>query len=147
MLLLTGVFRGTVFAVEGAATVNVALVAATLASRAGFEPRAMADGAARHARCLAVPCLPCWWAHNLQPGISPGGARTAGSAGTGAGLQPASPAPAALVLTLVALCAWVLDAFEMIFVIIPIMAPPLIILLGDAQQAAVLLLLVLRLSF
>ena len=30
---------------------------------------------------------------------------------------------AALVLLLVALCAWVLDAFEMIFVIVPIVAP------------------------
>jgi len=47
----------------------------------------------------------------------------------------------------VALCAWVLDAFEMIFVIIPIVAPPLINRLGDAQQTAVLLLLVLQLSF
>ena len=54
---------------------------------------------------------------------------------------------AALVLLAVALCAWVLDAFEMIFVVIPIVAPPLIAMLGDAQQAAVLLLLVLQLSF
>jgi TRAP-type mannitol/chloroaromatic compound transport system permease large subunit len=54
---------------------------------------------------------------------------------------------AALVLMLVALCAWVLDAFEMIFVIIPIVAPLLVVLLGDAQQTAVLFLLVLQLSF
>jgi len=51
------------------------------------------------------------------------------------------------VLLAVALCAWVLDAFEMIFVVIPIIAPPLIAMLGDAQQTAVLLLLVLQLSF
>jgi len=51
------------------------------------------------------------------------------------------------VLLLVALCAWVLDAFEMIFVVIPIVAPLLIVELGDAQQAAVLLLMVLQLSF
>jgi TRAP-type mannitol/chloroaromatic compound transport system permease large subunit len=61
----------------------------------------------------------------------------------------ASPWPptatAALVLVLVALCARVLDAFEMIFVIIPIVAPLLIVELGDAQQAAVLLLLLLLL--
>ncbi len=56
-------------------------------------------------------------------------------------------ATAALVLLAVALCAWVLDAFEMIFVVIPIVAPPLIAMLGDAQQTAVLLLLVLQLSF
>lgn len=54
---------------------------------------------------------------------------------------------AALVLLLVALCVWVLDAFEMIFVVIPIVAPLLVVQLGDAQQAAVLLLLVLQLSF
>jgi TRAP-type mannitol/chloroaromatic compound transport system permease large subunit len=35
----------------------------------------------------------------------------------------------------------------MIFVVIPILAPPLITILGDAQQAAVLLLLVLQVSF
>jgi TRAP-type mannitol/chloroaromatic compound transport system permease large subunit len=35
----------------------------------------------------------------------------------------------------------------MIFVVIPMVAPPLIVMLGDAQQAAVLLLLVLQLSF
>ena len=40
-----------------------------------------------------------------------------------------------------------LDAFEMIFVVIPIVAPALIAKLGDAQQAAVLLLLVLQTSF
>ena len=51
------------------------------------------------------------------------------------------------VLVFVALCAWVLDAFEMIFVLLPIVAPPLIVMLGDAQQVAVLLLLVLQLSF
>ena len=58
------------------------------------------------------------------------------------------PMPRALaVLAVVMACAWVLDAFEMIFVIIPILAPPLIAILGDAQQAAVVLLLVLQVSF
>jgi len=56
-------------------------------------------------------------------------------------------AAGALTLAAVALCAWLLDAFEMIFVIIPIAAPALILSLGDAQQTAVLLLLVLQLSF
>ncbi len=54
---------------------------------------------------------------------------------------------ALLVLLAVAACAWVLDAFEIIFVIIPIVAPPPIAELGDAQQTAVLLLLALQLSF
>jgi TRAP-type mannitol/chloroaromatic compound transport system permease large subunit len=56
-------------------------------------------------------------------------------------------ASAALVLLLVALCACALDAFEMIFVVIPIVAPLLIVQLADAQQVAVLLLFVLQLSF
>lgn len=61
---------------------------------------------------------------------------------------PATASQEALaILALVVLCAWVLDAFEMIFVIIPILAPLLILRLGDAQQAAVLLLLVLQLGF
>ena len=54
---------------------------------------------------------------------------------------------AALVLLGVGFCALALDALEMIFVIIPIVAPPLIGLLRDAQQVAVLLLLVLQASF
>jgi TRAP-type mannitol/chloroaromatic compound transport system permease large subunit len=64
-------------------------------------------------------------------------------------LQSQAPAPATAlgVLLLVAACAWMLDAFEMIFLIIPVVAPLLIVLLGDAQQTAVLLLLVLQLSF
>ncbi|MGE0496554.1 MAG: TRAP transporter large permease subunit [Ramlibacter sp.] len=62
--------------------------------------------------------------------------------------SPLGPAmTAAAVLLFVAACAWVLDAFEMIFVIIPILAPALIARLGDAQQSAVLLLLVLQLGF
>ncbi|MCW5649363.1 MAG: TRAP transporter large permease subunit [Ramlibacter sp.] len=62
--------------------------------------------------------------------------------------SPLGPyATAAAVLLFVAACAWVLDAFEMIFVIIPILAPSLIARLGDAQQSAVLLLLVLQLGF
>ncbi len=54
---------------------------------------------------------------------------------------------AAAILLALALCAWVLDAFEMIFVVVPVLAPPFVYLLQDAQQAAVLLLLVLQLSF
>jgi TRAP-type mannitol/chloroaromatic compound transport system permease large subunit len=57
------------------------------------------------------------------------------------------PLTAASLLVLVAACASVIDAFEMIFMVMPVVAPLLIALLGDAQQAAVLVLLVLQLSF
>lgn len=61
------------------------------------------------------------------------------------GLMPHTTA--ALVLLGVAVCALVMDAFELIFVIAPILAPPLIVSLGDAQQAAVLLLLVIQTGY
>lgn len=145
LLLLTGVFLGKVYAVEAAATGGVVLVIATLASRA-----------LNHAQ----------WRSVLTDTLSLSGALLALLVGATtfslvfrlwgtdhwiADVVLGSSLPhlltAALVLLLVALCAWVLDAFEMIFVIIPIVAPPLIALLGDAQQTAVLLLLVLQLSF
>lgn len=145
LLLLGGVFAGKVFAVEAAATGAVALVVATLATRS---------------------LTPAHWMAVLSDTLNLSGALLALLVGAstfslvfrlwGSDVwitqsvmaSPLSPlATSALVLLLVALCAWVLDAFEMIFVIIPIVAPPLIARLGDAQQTAVLLLLVLQLSF
>lgn len=53
----------------------------------------------------------------------------------------------AIVLGAIALCAFVLDAFEIIFVIVPIVVPPLLIRVADARWVAVLLLLTLQASF
>jgi TRAP-type mannitol/chloroaromatic compound transport system permease large subunit len=145
LVLLGGVFVGKVFAVEAAATGAVCLIVATLVSRALSRAQWMlvlADTLSLSGALLALLV----------------GASTFSLVfrlwGTDAWItqtvlaSPLSPQlTAALVLLLVALCAWVLDAFEMIFVIIPIVAPPLIARLGDAQQTAVLLLLVLQLSF
>jgi TRAP-type mannitol/chloroaromatic compound transport system permease large subunit len=47
----------------------------------------------------------------------------------------------------IALCALVLDAFEMIFVVIPVVAPALLTRLPDAPWIAVLVLLILQTSF
>ena len=52
-----------------------------------------------------------------------------------------------LVLGLIMLAALVLDAFEIIFVLIPILAPPLLIRIDDALWACVCLLLTLQLAF
>jgi TRAP-type mannitol/chloroaromatic compound transport system permease large subunit len=145
VLLFSGVFFGKVLAVEAAATGGLLLLVATLLSRALDRSD---------------------WRVVLNDTVSLTGALLALLVGAttfslifrlfgtdrwitdivlGSHLAPAITA--ALVLLLTALCAWVLDAFEMIFVIIPILAPPLIALMGDAQQVAVLLLLVLQLSF
>jgi len=61
--------------------------------------------------------------------------------------SPADSWHIAVIFVGVALCAWMMDAFEMIFVIIPIVSPGLILLMGDAQQVSVLLLLVIQMSF
>ncbi len=52
-----------------------------------------------------------------------------------------------LVLGGLALCALVLDAFEMIFMVIPIVMPPLLVIVPDAPWVAVLTLFILQASF
>ena len=53
----------------------------------------------------------------------------------------------ALVLGIIAVSAFVLDAFEIIFVIVPIVIPPLLIRVADARWVSVLVLLTLQSSF
>jgi len=53
----------------------------------------------------------------------------------------------AIVLGVIGLCAFVLDAFEIIFVIVPIAIPPLLIRVADARWVSVLILLTLQVSF
>jgi tripartite ATP-independent transporter DctM subunit len=53
----------------------------------------------------------------------------------------------AIVLGVIGLSAFVLDAFEIIFVIVPIVIPPLLIRVADARWVAVLVLLTLQTSF
>ena len=61
---------------------------------------------------------------------------------------PGGDLPAvAVVLAVIGLCAFVLDAFEIIFVIVPIVIPPLLIRVADARWVAALVLLTLQASF
>jgi tripartite ATP-independent transporter DctM subunit len=53
----------------------------------------------------------------------------------------------AVVLGLIGLSAFVLDAFEIIFVIVPIVIPPLLVRVADARWVATLVLLTLQTSF
>jgi TRAP-type mannitol/chloroaromatic compound transport system permease large subunit len=145
ILLLGGVFMGWFFAVEAAAAGGCLLVVVTLATRslnrkqwAGVLNETLALSGALFALLVGATTFSLVF-------------RVFGTDRWLADAVLSSPWPpaatAALVLLLVAACAWVLDAFEMIFVIVPIVAPLLIVQLGDAQQTAVLLLLVLQLSF
>ena len=56
-------------------------------------------------------------------------------------------AAVAVVLVVLAISAFVLDAFEIIFVIVPIVIPPLLIRVADARWVSVLVLLTLQSSF
>lgn len=53
----------------------------------------------------------------------------------------------AIVLVVIGLSAFVLDAFEIIFVIVPIVIPPLLVRVADARWVATLVLLTLQTSF
>jgi TRAP-type mannitol/chloroaromatic compound transport system permease large subunit len=55
--------------------------------------------------------------------------------------------PLLSVMLVLGLCAFVLDAFEMIFVVIPVLIPPLLMRVPDAVWVAVLILLILQTSF
>ena len=52
-----------------------------------------------------------------------------------------------MVLGVIGLCAFVLDAFEIIFVVVPIVIPPLLLRVADARWVSVLVLLTLQSSF
>jgi TRAP-type mannitol/chloroaromatic compound transport system permease large subunit len=64
-----------------------------------------------------------------------------------AGIPGGDVLATAVILTVIGLCALVLDAFEIIFVIIPIVIPPLLVRVADARWVAVLVLLTLQSSF
>jgi len=143
--LLAGVFSGVLLAVEAAATGALAMVTWAIASRRMGRSdyhRVLSDTANLSGALFALLIgatvfslvlrlfgtdrwiSECLLASQLRPSLA-----------------------AALVLLAVAACAWALDAFEMVFVVVPIVAPPLIVMLGDAQQVAVLLLFSLQMSF
>jgi len=145
--LLAGVFTGKLFAVEAAATGCMLMVVGTLVLRAldwalwkEVLAHTLALSGALMALLIGATVFSLvfrlfgtdLWLTSVMSSLS--------------SIWPPL-AIAGAVLLVLALCAWVLDAFEMIFVVIPIIAPPLIDMMGDAQQVAVLLLLVLQLSF
>jgi tripartite ATP-independent transporter DctM subunit len=56
-------------------------------------------------------------------------------------------APLLAVMAILGLCAFVLDAFEMTFVVVPVLMPPLLVRVPDVTWVAVLTLLILQTSF
>lgn len=141
LLLLSAVFTGRMFAVEAAATGGCLLVLLAVATHAlpwtawrGVLLDTLALSGALFALLVGATSF------SLVFGLF----------GTGAWLAQATagvPGASLLLLAAIAACAWVLDAFELIFVIVPVIAPLLVLQLHDAQQVAVLLLLVLQAGF
>ena len=143
--LLGAVFTGAMFAVEAAATGCCLLIVTTLATRSlsATEWRGVVQGTLALTGALVALLVAATMFSLVFRGF--GTDKWLANALLTSGWPPLLTA--AVILAVVALCACVLDAFEMIFVIIPVVAPPLIASLGDASQAAVLLLLLLQLSF
>ncbi|HEX3633255.1 MAG TPA: TRAP transporter large permease subunit [Casimicrobiaceae bacterium] len=143
--LLAGVTLGYLYAVEAAAAGGVALFVYGLATRSltlealrALLHDTMAVTGALFALLVAATMFTLivrgfgtdrWVAAMLQQ--LPGGGIAA----------------VFVVLPILALCALVLDAFELIFVVVPVVMPPLLTVVPDATWVAVLTLLILQASF
>lgn len=143
--LLTLVTTGRLRAVEAAATAGVALLAWGLASRQLTRPvlaRVLDDALALTGALFALLVAAVTFSLLL---------RAYGTDVLVADWMRAlqgQPALAMLVVMLVLLgSAFVLDAFELIFLVVPIVMPPLLALVGDAAWVAALALLVLQAGF
>jgi tripartite ATP-independent transporter DctM subunit len=143
--LLAGVVAGYLYAVEAAAAGGVAILAAGLLTRtldgailrAALHDTMAVTGAlfalfmAATSFTLVVRAFGTDALLATLVGRIPGGAL-----GTVVG-----------VLLVLGLCAFVLDAFEIIFVVIPLVMPPVLIRVPDAVWVSVLALLALQASF
>jgi TRAP-type mannitol/chloroaromatic compound transport system permease large subunit len=143
--LLGAVTLGYLYAVEAAATGGVVLFAYGLATRTlthGTLGAVLADTMAVTGALFALLVGATTFTLVLR---AFGTDRWIVDAVTGMGGGPMTVM--ATVLALIGLCAFVLDAFEMIFVVIPVVMPPLLVRVPDAAWVAVLVLLILQTSF
>jgi TRAP-type mannitol/chloroaromatic compound transport system permease large subunit len=143
--LLTGVALGYFYAVEAAAMGAFVLFVAGVATRRLRGERlsamlrdVMATSGALFALLIGATTL------TLMLRIYGTDALVAGWI---TGMPGGERAVVAVVLGCIGLSAFVLDAFEIIFVIVPIVVPPLLIRAPDAVWVAVLVLLSLQASF
>jgi tripartite ATP-independent transporter DctM subunit len=145
LVLLGGVALGYFYAVEAAAMGAFALLVAGLLS--GRLYGLVLNGLLRDAIALTGALFSLLLAATTFTMVL----RllgTADLAGKMVSLIPGGEVAAVtVVLGIVALSAFVLDAFEIIFVIVPIVIPPLLIRVADARWVSVLVLLTLQSSF
>jgi tripartite ATP-independent transporter DctM subunit len=143
--LLGGVSLGYFYAVEAAAMGAFALLAAGLVT--GRLPGAVLSKLLNDAIALTGALFSLLLAATTFTMVL----RLLGTADIVGQMVSAIPggeiAAVATVLAVIGLCAFVLDAFEIIFVIVPIVIPPLLIRVADARWVSVLVLLTLQSSF
>jgi len=145
LILLGGVALGYFYAVEAAAMGAFALLAAGLLS--GRLRKAVLNELLRDAIALTGALFSLLLAATTFTMVL----RLLGTADLAGQMVSSIPggdvAAVAVVLGLIAMSAFVLDAFEIIFVIVPIVIPPLLIRVADARWVAVAVLLTLQSSF
>ena len=143
--LLAGVTLGYLYAVEAAATGALVLFTYGLSTRA--MTRAVLAAILRDTMAISGALFALLVGSTvftlLVRAFGTDRYIAAALTGMGGGIYAALAA----VLGALALCALVLDAFEMIFVVIPVVMPPLLTRVPDATWVSVLTLLILQASF
>ncbi len=143
--LLTAVTLGYLYAVEAAAAGGVALASW------GFAARTLTPRVLRAVLADTLAVTGALFALLVGATTFTLVVRAFGSdrwvAEVLATLPGGGPATLAVVLCSLGLAALVLDAFELIFVVVPVLMPPLLMQVGDATWVAVLALLILQLGF
>jgi tripartite ATP-independent transporter DctM subunit len=145
MVLLGGVAFGYFYAVEAAAMGAFALLVAGLVTerlRGGVLKKVLNDTIALTGALFALLLAATTFTLILRL------LGTADLVGKMVSSIPGGDITAvAVVLCVIGISAFVLDAFEIIFVIVPIVIPPLLIRIADARWVSVLVLLTLQSSF
>jgi tripartite ATP-independent transporter DctM subunit len=145
MVLLGGVAFGYFYAVEAAAMGAFALLVAGLVTerlRGGVLKKVLNDTIALTGALFALLLAATTFTLVLRL------LGTADLVGKMVSSIPGGDITAvAVVLCVIGISAFVLDAFEIIFVIVPIVIPPLLIRIADARWVSVLVLLTLQSSF
>ncbi|MEP7069460.1 MAG: TRAP transporter large permease subunit [Usitatibacter sp.] len=143
--LLGAVALGRMYAVEAAATGGIALAAYGMATRT--LDRAVLAEVLRETIAITGSLFALLVAATLFTLVQRAFGTDRWLAASLAHVPGGPYATLAVVLAALACCALVLDAFEMIFVVIPLVAPALLVRLPDAPWIAVLTLLILQASF
>ena len=143
--LLAGVALGYLYAVEAAATGGMALMAHAVATRA--LRRGTLKAMLHETMAITGALFALLVAATVFTLVQRAFGTDRWLAATFASMGGRTTAVLALGLAAVALCALVLDAFEMIFVVIPLIAPALLVAAPDAPWVSVLILLILQASF